>query len=141
MKIYLPFVCSWTDASHPCASNASVPCCHKFTDAMGHNLESIMKVIRVSNGLGKTVNLKTYVKKEFKDISKYALNETKGYYTDEYDYLHTMIPVAIWNSLKIIHQCKSKWPTTLDAWISKFWVILSHLRRLQMFNSILRNLR
>ena len=59
---------------------------------MGHNLESIMKVMRVSNGLGKTVNLKTYVKKEFKDISKYALNETKGYYTNEYDYLHTMIP-------------------------------------------------
>ena len=59
---------------------------------MGHNLESIMRVMRVANGLGNTVNLKTYVKEELKDTSKYALNETNGYYNDEYDYLHTIIP-------------------------------------------------
>ena len=59
---------------------------------MGHNLESIMRVMRVANGLGKTVNQRTFVKEEFKDISKYAVNETKGYFNDEYDYLHTIIP-------------------------------------------------
>ena len=79
------------ESSHPCTATSGPPCCHSFTEKMGHNLEAIMKVMRFANGRSqRNFNTMEFMK-QFKNFPKYNLSDAPAT-MDTYEYLHTIIP-------------------------------------------------